>query len=159
MTIGSVSGPHGLDGAFKVFLLNPLLAQFLKQLQTLFLPDGSHTILKVQITPKGPIIRLEGTTLAYAQQLKGTPLTTAYDTVLAWNSSFYEVPELLLEATVHDDGKELGIVSHIEYALCHPILSIQPIEGPEILLPLVPSFVKSLDTENHRLNVVEPVYG
>jgi 16S rRNA processing protein RimM len=162
LTVGTILGPHGVHGEFKVRLQTDD-PEHLLTLKRIFLGDepAPRTVLGVRMHAGNALMRLQGiSTRETVERFRGTPLRIrgADARPLAPNEYFlYQI--IGLEA-VDEAGNRLGRVTDLMETGANDVLVITPEEGADILLPSHPDVVLSMDPAAGRI-VVRPLtyYG
>ena len=151
LVAGRVGRSHGLDGSFYV---TRALARLLRQGAQVRVGSRESVIVRRAGTDSRPIVRVEGVVdRAGAEQLRGQELTVARADAPTLEEGEFWAHELE-GCTVTDGERVLGSVARLlELPSCE-VLEVRPADGGEpLLVPLVHDAVRSISTEQRRIDV------
>jgi 16S rRNA processing protein RimM len=156
--IGVIGRPHGVKGAFRLFLHNPSsnILQKGKSVRIVFAKDGAHPserrIAAVQRSGKHCVIALDGVDRReLAEQLTGARLHVLRSELPDLDENEFYVEDLLgLE--VWENEKRLGAIVGSRDQAGVEVLFV--VEGEvEIEMPLIDDFIVHIDLAGRRLEV------
>jgi 16S rRNA processing protein RimM len=173
--IGKVSGASGIKGEIKLFHYSGERER-IAGIGELYLSrrhgeatqgakaQGEETglqraeILSMRYTGKTPILRVKGIeTREAAEALIGAEVYAHRDSLAPLGTDSYYVEELIGFGVRDESGERIGTVAGILDNPAHDILRIEPTDGgKEILLPMVDSFVASVDERARKITVRLP---
>jgi 16S rRNA processing protein RimM len=147
---GRVGRPHGLDGSFHVTQPRAALLDAGRKL----LVDGrEEEIVRRAGTDARPIVRLAScTTRTQVEALRGTELLVPAEQAPSLEEDEWW-PEQLEGCTVHDRGREIGIVRELRALPSCEVLHVARDGREELLVPLIRDAVRSVDVEAKRIDV------
>jgi len=159
--LGTLTRAHGLKGEFCVewHADSPLRSM------SLYLQVGGETprpvrVMAVRMHKGRPLALLEGVCdRTEAEKLRGARLLLPEDELpeAAEDEMYlYKLPGL--EVVLHENGRSIGHVDHVECVGEQEIWTIRTAGEREILFPAVASFVLSVDLEKGRV-VIDPPPG
>jgi len=131
----------------------------------LYLQAGAETprpvrVLAVRMHKGRPLALLEGVNdRTEAEKLRGARLLLPEDELpeAAGDELYlYQLPGL--EVVLHENGRLIGHIDHVELPGGREIWAIRTAGGGELLFPAEPSFVASVDLEKGRV-VIDPPPG
>jgi 16S rRNA processing protein RimM len=132
---------------------------------SLYLQVGAETPRRTQVVAvrmhKGrPLALFEGVCdRTEAEKLRGAGLLLPEDELpeAAEDALYlYQLPGL--EIVLHENGRLLGHIDHVEFPGGQEIWAIHTAEGHEVLFPVADSFVVSVDLEKRRA-IIDPPPG
>jgi 16S rRNA processing protein RimM len=146
---GRVGRPHGLDGSFHV---TRAVAELIAAAETVDLDGRAVRIERRAGTAERPILRLEGcASREDAQALRG--VTLRVDEALAPAAEDEYWPHELAGCTVHDGGREVGVVRRMITLPSCEALEVDQADGGEVLVPLVRDAIRAIDRDGKRIDV------
>jgi 16S rRNA processing protein RimM len=161
LTVGTILGPHGVNGEFKLRLQTDD-PEHLLTVKRLFLGDepAPRTVLGARRHAGHMLMRLQGiSSPETVERFRGTPLRMrgADARPLAPNEYFlYQIVGL---AVFDEDGTRLGTVTDLLETGANEVLVVTPDNGgADLLLPSVPDVVLTMDPAAGRIVVRPPRY-
>ena len=159
--MGTLTRAHGLKGELCVewHADSPL------RTASLYMQLGAETPRPVRVTAvrthRGrPLALLEGVgDRTEAEKLRGARLLLPEDELPEKSGDelyLYQLPGL--EAVLHESGRIIGHIDHVEFPGGQEVWAIRTAGGGEVLFPAVASFVVSVDVEKGRV-VLDPPPG
>ena len=159
--MGTLTRAHGLKGELCVewHADSPL------RCMRLYLQVGAETprpvrVLAVRMHKGRPLALLEGVRDRMdAEKLRGAKLFLPVDELPATAEDelyLYQLPGL--EVVLHENGRSIGHIEHVELPGGQEIWAIRTAGGRELLFPAVTSFVAAVDLEKGRV-VIDPPPG
>jgi 16S rRNA processing protein RimM len=146
---GRVGRPHGLDGSFHV---TRAVAELIAAAETVDVDGRAVRIERRAGTAERPILRLEGCARREdAEALRG--VTLRVDEALAPAAEDEYWPHELAGCTVHDGGREVGVVRRMIALPSCEALEVEQADGGEVLVPLVRDAIRSIDRDGKRIDV------
>jgi 16S rRNA processing protein RimM len=147
---GRIGRPHGLDGSVHVTRPQPALLAVGRRL---LVGDREDEIVRRAGTDERPIVRLAScTTRSDAEALRGTDLRVPRDEAPALEEDEWW-PEQLEGCTVHDGGREVGMVRELRALPSCEVLHVAREGREELLVPLIRDAVRSVDVAAKRIDV------
>ncbi len=147
---GEIVSTHGVRGEVKILPWTDS-ADFLRRFKTLYISGKAYAVLH-SFTHKGCVIAaLEGVTdVNAAMALKGRTVSFARADARLPEGRFF-LADIMGARVVTEDGAEIGnLVDIIE----NPTQNVYVVRGErEHLIPAVPEFIRSTDTENGVVTV------
>jgi 16S rRNA processing protein RimM len=159
IALGVVARPHGLRGQLKVILDNPSSAALL-DLRRIFLrtvdsPALPWTVRGVSPTAGGCLLSIGGCDdCQAAERLRGARVLAARADLAPLSDDQVYVADLVGCTAVDTAGRCLGEVVGTLYTGAHEVAVLRQGEV-ELLLPLVPAFLRDVDLGGRRM-VVDP---
>jgi len=153
LVVGEIRGPHGMRGEVRVDPRTDIPDRFAPGTVLICDDVGPLTVERIRGEKVQPIVRFVGVnTRAAALRLKDRLLRVARERsrdALAPGSYLWAD---LVGATVEDpDGDRLGTVRDLLRVGGADVLVVAKDDGPELLLPMVESVVRSIDVATHRI--------
>jgi 16S rRNA processing protein RimM len=146
---GRVGRPHGLDGSFYVTRPVP---ELIGAAETIEVDGVPRRVLRRAGAPERPILRVEGfATRPEIEAVRGATLRV--DEALAPLGEDEYWPHELAGCTVHDGGRDVGVVRRMITLPSCEALEVERAGGGEILVPLVHDAIRAIDRESKRIDV------
>jgi 16S rRNA processing protein RimM len=159
--MGTLARAHGLKGELCVewYADSPLRSMRLYLQVGAETPRAAH-VVAVRMHKGRPLAFFEGVCdRTEAEKLRGARLLLPESELPAAAEDelhLYQLPGL--EVVLHENGRVIGHIDHVESPGGQEIWAIRAAGGRELLFPAVPSFVLSVDLEKGRV-VIEPPPG
>jgi 16S rRNA processing protein RimM len=160
VALGVVGKPHGVHGEVWLRPHNALGRSF-EGLRELLLVKGGvttpHTIVGLRSTPEGALARFAGVDTREAAAALTLAEVRARRSALPplGHGEFY-VDDVIGCAVFHEDGRALGIVASTYWNGAQDVMVVAAPDGAEaaeVLIPLIPQFVVSVDVSARKLVV------
>lgn len=156
--VGTLTSVHGLKGELRVawYASSPLSTG------RLFLSLGAQAPRPVRIAAVrrhkgGPLVLLEGVEdRSAAQALRGGTLLVPEQELPPAGDEIYLYQLSGLEVVLHENGRSIGRIDHVEFPAGQEIWVIRAPDGREVLFPAAPAFVESVDMEAGRAHIKPP---
>lgn len=157
LPIGTITGPHGLQGDMRVALRHRVLLPEGTVVWIGFSPSfGREFMLKAfSLTQRYGLLHLHGVeTREAAEKLREQGVFVAASLI---NSQGYTTP-MGMEgwSVVVAEGTVIGTVVGTEDNPAHPLLRIERPSGDELLLPYVEEFITNADAATRTLTINPP---
>ncbi len=150
MSVGRVTGAHGLRGELKVFPLTDDPERF-KRLRMVWLADGDeepgkrHAVESVRLSGAFVLIKLKGIDdRTVAESVAGRWIRIARSLSRPLPAGSYYLFELIGLKAVTAAGETVGMVREVLKAPGQDLLVIDR-EGEELLVPMVKEWIRSVD--------------
>lgn len=161
LAVGTIGGTHGIHGEMKLHLLTDH-PDHLRTIRNVFLgtSDEPVTLLGVRFHADGALIRLDGIdSPELAQPLGGLTLRIRATDAKPLEPGEYFLFQLIGLTAFDETSEAVGTVTDLIETGAHDVLVIQPVGGgADILVPNHPEYVKNIDPDNGRIDVILPVY-
>ncbi len=150
LEIAKIINTHGVRGAVK---LDPWCdsPDMLKKIKKLYLENGAcYDVSDVKMIGGGFVVcSLSGiTTVEAAVKLKNKILLAKREDIPVEEGSFFICDLIGLPVKDAESGVTYGVIEDVIQNTVQDIYSIKTESGKTVLLPAVPAFVKTIDTEN-----------
>ena len=158
IAIGVIGKAHGVHGEITLRLFNQI-GPVLDELEEVILEHGgrreARAIAACRPCPVGLLVQLDGiTSREQAAALTGSEVRVARETLPPLGPGEFYVADVPGCRVVTEDGVELGVVAETFWNGGQDVMVVQKGDGggpaAEQLIPLVPDFVREVDTA-HRL--------
>jgi 16S rRNA processing protein RimM len=159
--IGKISGASGVRGEIKLFH-DSGERERIAGIEELFFLSGTgglirRKVLAMRYRGKTPLLFVEGVeTRMAAEELTGAEVYADADALRPLEEDRYYVEALKGCAVVNERGERLGEAVGVLDNPAHDILRIASPDGSELLLPMIDSFVLSVDTDGMVVTVSPP---
>ncbi len=162
LTVGTILGPHGVRGEFKVRLQTDD-PEHLLTLKRVFLGDEPtpRTVLGVRMHAGNALMRLQGiSSPETVERFRGAPLRIRGSDARPLAPNEYFLYQIIGLEAFDEAGNRLGRITDLMETGANDVLVITPEEGADILLPSHPDVVLSMDPAAGKI-VVRPLtyYG
>lgn len=154
LTVGVVIGTHGLNGELKVRVVSNDVEHVLTLTQVIIGDeDAPRRITGARLHAGHLLLSIRGvSTPEAASALNGQPLRVPARELRPLASGEFFIYQLVGLAVVTEAGEPLGTVTDLIETGANDVLVIAPPdEGPDLLLPLIPSVVLDVDPAAGRL--------
>ncbi len=155
LAIGKLLHPHGVRGE----MLMEVYTDFPERLQPgidLYLAPGDHTLHLTRRRPHkdGLLLTFAGyTTPEAVGQFRNCLLYVRVDDRPPLAEGEYYHHQLLNLRVTSDSGEPVGVVREILETGASDVLVVQPETGPEVLIPIVDSFIQAIDLAGGEITV------
>ena len=157
--MGTLARAHGLKGELCVewHADSPLCSMRL-YLQVGVEKPRPVRVVAVRMHKGRPLALLEGLCeRTEAAKLRGAKLLLPEDELPAAAEDELYLRQLPgLEVVLHENGRSIGHIDHVEFPGGQEIWAIRTVGGRELLIPAVASFVLSVDLEKGRVVISPP---
>lgn len=161
LNVGTVTGPHGIDGEVKVLLTTDDPDHFLT-IRQVFLGDESRgrRVLGARLHDRYALMRLKGITTPEAvSELRGQPVRIAGRDARPLAPGEYYLYQLIGLTAYDEEGAVLGTLTDIMETGANDVFIITSAEGgDDLLVPNHPSVVLDIDPAAGKLIVRPLVY-
>jgi 16S rRNA processing protein RimM len=160
LTVGTILGPHGIHGEFKVRLQTDD-PEHLLTLKRIYLGEEAapRTVLGARLHAGNALMRLQGiSTPDTVERLRGTALRIRGADARPLAANEYFLYQMVGLEAFDEAGNRLGRVTDVMETGANDVLVIAPGEGPDLLLPSHPDVVLELDPAAGRIVVRPPRY-
>lgn len=160
LTVGTITGTHGVGGELKVRLSTDEPEHF-TTLKQVYIGDEEQPrrLLSVRLDNEQALICLAGITTPEAgQKVRGQRVRIAGGDAKPLGPDEYFLYQLIGLTAYDPGGVRIGVVSDLMETGAHDVLVITPERGPEILVPHHPAYVTEIVPAEGRLTVRLPVY-
>lgn len=158
--VGRVTSPHGIKGEVKFHYYNEVHEDFFKYTSLYYDDQGEKKGLKlknVRLAKKGFILSFEEIKdRSFAEKLKGMILYVREEDLPPLKDGEYYFFHLIGLNVFDEKGKNLGRIKEIMKTGANEVLVIEGKE--EILIPMVDTFVLSIDLKRKSVLVRKPEY-
>ncbi|MFN8590136.1 MAG: ribosome maturation factor RimM [Thermomicrobiales bacterium] len=163
LTIGTILGPHGVRGEFKVRLQTDD-PEHLLTIKRMYLGDEAvpRTVLSARLHAGQALLRLQGiSTPETVDRFRGAALRIRGSDARPLASNEYFLYQIIGLEAVDETGQRLGIVSDLLETGANDVIVITPDGGgADLLIPSHPDSVVSMDPAAGRIVVRLPrFYG
>lgn len=150
LEIAKIINTHGVRGAVK---LDPWCdhPEMLKKIKNLYLENGAcYDVSDVKMINGGFVVcSLSGiTTVEAAVKLKNKILLAKREDIPVEEGSFFICDLIGLPVKDAESGVVYGVIEDVIQNTVQDIYAIKTENGNTVLLPAVPAFVKTIDTED-----------
>jgi len=156
LTIGSILGPHGVRGEFKVRLQTDD-PEHLLTLKRVFLGDETvpRTVLGVRLHAGHALMRLQGiSSPETVERFRGTPLRIRGSEARPLAAGEYFLFQIIGLEAFDEAGQRLGRVTDLMETGANDVLVISAEDGrPDLLLPSHPDVILEMDLAAKRIVV------
>lgn len=163
LTIGTILGPHGVNGEFKVRVQTDD-PEHLLTIKRLYLGDETtpRTVLGTRLHAGNALMRLQGiSTPETVERFRGTPLRIRGADARPLAANEYFLYQIIGLDVFDENGNRLGHVADLMETGANDVLVIASDDGgADILLPSHPDVIVAMDPAAGRI-VVRPLtyYG
>ncbi len=155
LAVGKLLHPHGVHGEILMELhtdfperLIPGVVLYLGSL------EKSLRLAKRRVHKDGLLMTFEGyTTPEEVGQFRNQLLFVRADDRPALEKGEYYQHQLLTLQVITEEGESLGSVSEILETGASDVLVVRPEIGPDVLIPFVSSFIRTIDLEKNQITV------
>lgn len=157
VTIGVVSGAHGIQGEIKVVPMtdDPQRFRLLDQIYLDFSANNlkSYTIQRVRFQKRTILLKLEGIEdRSTVEQLQGIELKIPRESCLELPDDQYYIFQIIGLAVYSTDGQWLGKLSDVMQMPANDVYVVQNGEQ-EILIPAIKDVIKKVDLETGVMTI------
>lgn len=157
LRVGVISNTHGVHGEVKVFPTTDDVKRF-KKLKEAFLdtPDGLLLVhpVEARFFKNLVILKLrEFTDMDEAQKHKGQDLLVHRDHAVALAENEYFICDIIGATVKTDEGEVLGELTEVMTTGANDVYSVKLANGNEVLLPVIPECVLSIDIQKKEVLV------
>ena len=159
LRIGVVTSPHGVRGEVRVYPTTDELSRF-SEVGTLLLEKGgvrsSRTVESVKLlkAKEMVVLKLSGIDSAEdAEQIRNAELLIRREQSSPLKEGQYFIGDLLDLKAVREDGTEAGTVEDVLETGANFVLVIRKPDGKELLLPVIPDCVLSVDPDEETVKI------
>ena len=146
LEVGKIINTHGISGEMKVepWCDSP---DVLKKIKHFYIGETEYTALSVRTGGAFPLIKFEGiTTVEDAARLKNKVISAKREDIPVKEGRTFICDMIGLPVIDKNTGRTYGILKDVMLYDPHDIFVIK-MEGEDVLMPNVPEYVASVDTE------------
>ena len=155
LTVGTILGPHGVRGEFKVRLQTDD-PEHLLTLKRIYLGDEAapRTVLGTRLHARNALMRVQGISSSdTVERFRGTPLRIRGVDARPLAPNEYFLYQMVGLEAFDEVGNRLGRVTDVMETGANDVLVIAPDEGADLLLPSHPDVVLEMDPAAGRIVV------
>lgn len=156
---GKIVNTHGIAGDVKALYFTDS-ADFFKEIDKVYLKDGTSLSLKYSKQHKGALIMHFDTvdSIDDAEALRGQDLYVPRDTAPQPGEGRYYITDILGLTAKTEDGAVLGKISDVFSTGSNDVYAIKREKGRDILIPAIDEVVLSIDLEEKTI-LINPIEG
>ncbi|MBR1742956.1 MAG: ribosome maturation factor RimM [Lachnospiraceae bacterium] len=154
--VGAIANTHGVRGEVKVFPTtdDPKRFDFLKQV---FLDTGREKteleVEKVRYFKNLVIVKFKGIdNINDIEKYKGCDLYVTRENAVPLEEGEYYLADIMDAEIFTEDGEKFGVLKDVLETGANLVYVVEH-EGEEVLLPVIPQCVKSVDVEEKKIVV------
>lgn len=154
--VGAIANTHGIKGEVKVFPTTDDVKRF-DFLKQVFLDTGKEKleleVEKVRYFKNLVIVKFKGIdNINDIEKYKGCDLFVTRENAVPLEEGEYYLADIMEASVVTEDGEDFGVLKDVLETGANLVYVVEH-EGKEVLLPVIPSCVKSVDVEEKRIVV------
>jgi 16S rRNA processing protein RimM len=157
VVLGVVGRPHGVHGELWLRPHNVRGRSFEGLRELLLFRKGAlttHAIVALRLTPDGALVKLAGVeTREAAAAFTLAEIHARRTTLPPLGPGEFYVDDAIGCDVLDENGRALGVVAGTFWNGAHDIMTVKPPEGDELLIPLLPQFVVSMDAPGRKIVV------
>lgn len=162
LTVGRLSGSHGIRGEMRMYLLTDE-PDHLKKIKTVYLGERDTEIRleSIRFTDRGALVKLGGTdTPEDAARLSGLNVKIAGSDARPLEPGEYFLFQLIGLKVSNENGEPIGVVTDLIETGAHDVLVIgeRPDSPEDLMVPNHPEFVLEMDPAAGTMVVRPPIY-
>ena len=157
LRIGVVTSPHGVRGEVRVYPTTDEISRF-SEVGTLLLEKEGvrslRTIESVKQLKDMVVLKLSGIgTVEEAEKVRNADLLIRREQSSPLKEGQYFIGDLMGLRAFREDGTEAGTVEDVLETGANFVLVIRKTDGGELLLPVIPDCVLSVDPEEETMKI------
>ena len=157
LRIGVVTSPHGVRGEVRVYPTTDELSRFSEVGTLLLEKEGVRSLRTIESVKqlKGMVaLKLSGIdSVEEAEKIRNADLLIRRDQSSPLKEGQYFIGDLLDLLAVREDGTEVGTVEDVLKTGANSVLVIKKKDGKELLLPVIPDCVLSVDSDEGIMTI------
>ena len=154
LRIGVVTSPHGVRGEVRVYPTTDEISRFSEVGTLLLEKEGVRSLRTIESVKqlKGMVaLKLSGIdSVEEAEKIRNADLLIRRDQSSPLKEGQYFIGDLL---AVREDGTEVGTVEDVLKTGANSVLVIKKKDGKELLLPVIPDCVLSVDSDEGIMTI------
>lgn len=157
LRVGVIANTHGVRGEVKVYPTTDDAGRF-KKLKNVTLDTGKEylelEITSVRFFKNLVILKFKGyDNINDIEKYKGKDLLITRENAVPLAENEYFIYDIIGAAVVEEDGKEVGILKEVLTTGANDVYVVQGKDQKEILLPVIPDCVLTVDTDEKKVIV------
>lgn len=157
LCVGTIANTHGIKGEVKVFPHTDDVNRF-SDLDSVFIDTGKEMIKceiqGVRYFKNLAILKFKGIDdINDVERYKGKNLMITRDQAVPLEDDEYFICDIIDAKVVTDEGDELGILTDVLQTGANDVYVVKDSNGKEVLLPVIPSCVLDINTEDKLVKV------
>lgn len=157
LRVGVISNTHGVHGEVKIFPTTDDNQRF-KKLREAFIDTGSELVpvhpTEARFFKNMVILRIkEFTNMNEVEKYKGKDLLVHRDHAVALAENEYFICDIIGAKVMTDEAEELGELKEVITTGANDVYTVKLKNGKEVLFPVIPECVLSIDTEKKKVVV------
>ena len=157
LRIGVVTSPHGVRGEVRVYPTTDEISRFSEVGTLLLEKEGVRSLRTIESVKqlKGMVaLKLSGIdSVEEAEKIRNADLLIRRDQSSPLKEGQYFIGDLLDLLAVREDGTEAGTVEDVLKTGANSVLVIRKKDGKELLLPVIPDCVLSVDSDRGIMKI------
>ena len=157
LRIGVVTSPHGVRGEVRVYPTTDEISRFSEVGTLLLSKEGVRSLRTIESVKqlKGMVaLKLSGIdSVEEAEKIRNADLLIRRDQSSPLKEGQYFIGDLLDLLAVREDGTEVGTVEDVLKTGANSVLVIKKKDGKELLLPVIPDCVLSVDSDEGIMTI------
>ena len=157
LRIGVVTSPHGVRGEVRVYPTTDEISRFSEVGTLLLEKEGVRSLRTMESVKqlKGMVaLKLSGIdSVEEAEKIRNADLLIRRDQSSPLKEGQYFIGDLLDLLAVREDGTEVGTVEDVLKTGANSVLVIKKKDGKELLLPVIPDCVLSVDSDEGIMTI------
>ncbi|MBQ4002028.1 MAG: 16S rRNA processing protein RimM [Lachnospiraceae bacterium] len=157
LRIGVVTSPHGVRGEVRVYPTTDEISRFSEVGTLLLEKEGVRSLRTIESVKqlKGMVaLKLSGIdSVEEAEKIRNADLLIRRDQSSPLKEGQYFIGDLLDLLAVREDGTEVGTVEDVLKTGANSVLVIKKKDGKELLLPVIPDCVLSVDSDEGIMTI------
>ena len=157
LRIGVVTSPHGVRGEVRVYPTTDEISRFSEVGTLLLEKEGVRSLRSVESVKrlKGMVaLKLSGIdSVEDAEKVRNADLLIRREQSSPLKDGQYFIADLLDLKAVREDGTEAGTVEDVLETGANRVLVIRKPDGKELLLPVIPDCVLSVDLDEEIMKI------
>lgn len=157
LRIGVVTSPHGVRGEVRVYPTTDEISRFSEVGTLLLEKEGVRSLRTIESVKqlKGMVaLKLSGIdSVEEAEKIRNADLLIRRDQSSPLKEGQYFIGDLLDLLAVREDGTEVGTVEDVLKTGANSVLVIKKKDGKELLLPVIPDCVLSVDSDEGIITI------
>ena len=157
LRIGVVTSPHGVRGEVRVYPTTDEISRFSEVGTLLLEKEGVRSLRTIESVKqlKGMVAlklsRIDS--VEEAEKIRNADLLIRRDQSSPLKEGQYFIGDLLDLLAVREDGTEVGTVEDVLKTGANSVLVIKKKDGKELLLPVIPDCVLSIDSDEGIMTI------
>ena len=159
IAVARITTPHGVRGEVKLQPLTDFPHRF-EETEFLLLADGTRLFLETARLNRDTVLaKFRGMdTPEVWKEYRHKELYVTEDNLMPLPEGQYYIYQMTGLAVFDEDGNTLGEVTDVLQTGSNDVYAIKLLDGKELLIPAIESFVKQIDLNARRMIVVVPEY-